>query len=138
MMTAVTPPMNTLSGFLNTGYDTESGARCDGIPGRTVAARWSPSGSATSPLPTATPNMLGGVACSVAVAPAGSAIAARAAEVSRQEAMIRCQPGLAMTIPEITPSPVATAPIAAAISRRLAGGLLRRGRPTLRAEPMAG
>src|SRR5207245_1636104 len=74
------------------GGDTEFGARCDGIPGKTVAARWSPSGSATSPLPTATPNMLGGVACSVAVAPAGSVIAARAAEVSRQEAMIRCQP----------------------------------------------
>ena len=59
--------------------------------------------------------MLGGVACSVAVAPAGSAIAARAAEVSRQDAMIRCQPGLPMTIPEIRPSPVATAPVAAAI-----------------------
>ena len=117
------------------GGGADGGARPDAISGEAIAPRCSPSGSATSP-PPITPITLGGVACSGAVAPVGGVITARAAELSRQAAMIRCQPGLAMTTPEITPSPVATTPIAAAISRRLAGGGLCRGRPT-RSEPMA-
>jgi hypothetical protein len=44
MMTAVTPPMNSETGFLNTLHDTESGATNAGSPGgrKKSTEDWSP------------------------------------------------------------------------------------------------
>src|SRR5258706_14113947 len=68
----------------------------------------------------------GGVV-SVRVPIAGRTLAERAARLSLHDAMMRCQPGLATTIPEITESPVTTMPMAPTTSISLEGG--RRGAP---------
>src|SRR5258706_15230390 len=68
----------------------------------------------------------GGVV-SVRVPIAGRTLAERAARLSLHDAVMRCQPGLARTIPGITESPVTPMPLGPTTSLSRQGG--RRGGP---------
>src|SRR2546425_2961377 len=79
---------------------------------------------------TASPALtVGQVARSARVMVRGDTIADRAAELSRQEAMIIRQRGLPMTIPVTMAAPIRTTMTTAAISRCLLGRRFRRARP---------
>jgi hypothetical protein len=69
--------------------------------------------------------LTGGALVSVAVPITDRMLAERAAKLSRHDTIMRCQRGLATTMPEITESPVITIPMAATISISRGGGRSR-------------
>jgi len=64
----------------------------------------------------ASPLTAGVLIGATAVSSSRGTLAERTARLSRHEAMMRCQPGLAMTISAIRKSPATTTPTAAAMS----------------------